>query len=362
MAHHFTRRRLLGYGATSALTSILLKACASSSTSNPDTATDSSTEEAPVAESAGGSETSIAIVLPGTITDGGWNQLGYEGVKRAGEELGVEVAYVEQVANADQTESLADFARQGFSLVVGHGGQFDAAIEQVAAQFPETFFLGVNGDVAGSNYACVRTNYNQMLYLSGMIGASMSQSKKLAYLAGMEFKSTQQQGVAMDLGAKAIDPSAEVVSSFVGDFNDIAKAKESALALISSGVDVIFHNLDKSAPAVLQACEEAGIYAFGNNIDQFDLAPKAILTSAIQNIGGAITMVAELAGKGEIEGKRYVIGLETPELVRFGTFNEAVPQEVRDQVDAIATDMVSGKLTFEDTEENGKASVRLITS
>ena len=360
MANHFTRRRLLGYGAVSAVTSILLKACAPSSTL--DTATDPSSDEIASSGAAGSGETSIAIVLPGTITDGGWNQLGYEGVKRAGDELGVEVAYVEQVANADQTESLADFARQGFSLVVGHGGQFDAAIEQVAAQFPDTFFLGVNGDIAGTNYACVRTNYNQMLYLSGMIGTAMSQSKKLAYLAGMEFRSTQQQGAAMDLGAKAMDPNAEVVTSFVGDFNDIAKAKESALALISSGVDVIFHNLDKSAPAVLQACEEAGIYAFGNNIDQFDLAPDAILTSAIQDIGGAITMVAELAGKGEIEGKRYVLGLETPELVRFGTFNEVVPQELRDQVDAVIADMVAGKLTFEDTEENGKASVRLVSS
>ena len=358
--NHFTRRRLLGYGAASALTSILLKACASSSP--PNTATNSNAEEGVVAESTGTGETSIAIVLPGTITDGGWNQLGYEGVKRAGNELAVEVAYVEQVANADQTESLADFARQGFTLVVGHGGQFDAAIEQVAGQFPETFFLGVNGDIAGTNYACVRTNYNQMLYLSGMIGAAMSQSKKLAYLAGMEFKSTQQQGSAMDLGAKAMDPSAEVVTSFVGDFNDIAKAKESALALIASGVDVIFHNLDNSAPAVLQACEEAGIYAFGNNIDQFELAPEAILTSAIQDIGGAITMVAELAGKGEIEGKRYVIGLETPELVRFGTFNDVVPQELRAQIDAVMADMVAGKLTFEDTEENGKAAVRLVTS
>ena len=359
MVNPVTRRRFLGYTAASAVGSLFLKACTSPT---QDTATDSGAEDAVVTDGTAATESSIAIVLPGTITDGGWNQLGYEGVKRAGEQLGIEVAYVEQVANADQTESLADFARQGYSLVVGHGGQFDAAIEQVAAEFPDTFFLGVNGDIAGPNYACVRTNYNQMLYLSGLMGATMSQTKKLAYLAGMEFKSTQQQGAAMTLGAQAVDPNAEVVSSFVGDFNDIAKAKESALALIASGVDVIFHNLDNSAPAVLQACQEAGIYAFGNNVDQIDLAPEAVLTSALQDIGGAITMVAELAGKGEIEGKRYVIGLETPELVSFGTFNEVVPQELKDEVEAIAADMVAGNLTFEDTEENGKASVRLVSS
>ncbi|EDX87339.1 Basic membrane protein [Synechococcus sp. PCC 7335] len=356
MVDRFNRRRFLGYGAATTFSSILLKACASPSTEVENTNVESGDSKADSAVKG------LAIALPGTITDGGWNQLGYEGVKRAGDQLNIEVAYVEQVDNADQTEALADFARQGYGLVVGHGGQFDAAIEQVALDFPEAFFLGVNGDIAGDNYACVRTNYNQMLYLSGMIGAAMSQSKKLAYLAGMEFKSTQQQGAAMDLGAKAMDPSAEVVSSFVGDFNDIAKAKESALALIASGVDVIFHNLDNSAPAVLQACEAAGIYAIGNNVDQFELAPEAILTSAIQDIGGAITEVAALSATGEIEGKKYVIGLESPELVRFGTFNQAVPPEVREQVDAVAADMVADKLTFEDTEENGKASVKVVMS
>ena len=355
MSHRFDRRRFLEYSLATAASSVLLKACASPS------ANETAAEE-PASVTESGVSTSLAIVLPGTITAGGWSQLGYEGVKRAGDNLGIEVAYVEQVDNADQTESLADFARQGFAIVVGHGGQFDAAIELVAMEFPETFFLGVNGDVLGDNYTCVRTNYNQMLNLSGMIGAAMSTTKKMAYLAGMEFKSTQQQGAAMDLGAKAMDPEVEVVSSFVGDFNDIAKAKESALALIASGVDVIFHNLDNSAPAVLQACEEAGIYAFGNNIDQFDLAPQAVLTSAIQDIGGAITLVAELAATGEIGNQKYVVGLETPELVSFGTFNEAVPADVREKVDAIAADMVAGKLVFEDAEEEGKASVKAVTS
>jgi basic membrane protein A and related proteins len=351
MVNKFDRRRFLWYSSATIASSVLLKACAT----NP--------SQSPVASpSAAKSPAKVAIALPGTITDGGWNQLGYEGVKRAGDKLGIEVAYVEKVANADQTEALADFARQGYTLVVGHGGQFDAAIAQVATDFPDAFFLAVNGDIAGKNFACVRTNYSQMLYLSGVIGASVSKSKKLAYLGGMEFKSTQQQGAAMQLGAKSVDPNVEVVTSFVGDFNDIAKAKESALALISSGVDVIFHNLDNSAIAVLQTCQEKGIYAFGNNVDQFNTAPKAILTSAIQDIGGAITQVAELAGTGKLEGKKYIIGLETPELVRFGRFNELVPAEVKSQVEKISKQMVEGKLTFVDTENNGKASVRVVTS
>lgn len=166
MASKFGRRRFLWYSSATVGSSVLLKACASAPSQTAPSQSASAANEA-------GSKTKIAIVLPGTITDGGWNQLGYEGVKRAGDKLGTEVAYVEKVANADQTEALADFARQGYTLVVGHGGQFDAAIEQVSADFPDAFFLAVNGDVAGKNYACVRTNYNEMLYLSGVIGSTL---------------------------------------------------------------------------------------------------------------------------------------------------------------------------------------------
>lgn len=347
------RRQFLTYGGVALSASWLLKACASS------------TPEASESSQSGGAETALgetfklAIALPGVITDGGWNQLGYEGMKTAADSLGAEMSYVEQVEQADQTEALAEFARQGYNLVVGHGGQFDAAIEQVAAEFPDSFFLVVNGDVAGENYGAVRTSYNQMLYLMGVIGASMTQTKKLAYLAGLEFKSTQQQAVAMQLGAQSVDPDVVVVPSYVGDFNDIARGKEAALALISSGVDVIMHNLDNSAPAVLKTAQEEGIYALGNNVDQLELAPEAVLTSAVQDIGGALTYVAELAGNGEIEGKRYVIGLDQPELVRMGEFNEIVPAEVKQRAEAAKEKLLASEIELEECEKAGKSAVCL---
>lgn len=55
-----------------------------------------------------------------------------------------------------------------------HGGQFDAAIEQVAAQFKNTFFVGVNGNSKGENIASLRIDHLQGSYLCGIIGAIAS--------------------------------------------------------------------------------------------------------------------------------------------------------------------------------------------
>ncbi len=76
------------------------------------------------------------------ITDKAWNQAGYTGLTEIKSNLGAETAYIEKVGQADQAEALSDFARRGFNVVYAHGGQFDAAIKQVAPQFPKTFLSG----------------------------------------------------------------------------------------------------------------------------------------------------------------------------------------------------------------------------
>ncbi|MGB3571843.1 MAG: BMP family protein [Phormidesmis sp.] len=344
MDRRLNRRNFLEYSSAALVASLLLKSCAS-----PD-ATDSSV--------AGDSDFRVAIALPGVITDGGWNQSGYEGMKRTADELGVEMAYVEQVDQPDQTEALADFARQGYSLVAGHGGQFDAAIQQVAAEFPKTQFLAVNGDVAGDNFAAVQTNYMQLCYLCGVMGAMMSETKKLAYITGLSFKGTQLQAKAFELGAKSVDPAVEVAVSFTGDFNDIAKGKETATALIASGVDVMLHNLDNSAPAVMEVAEEKGVYMFGNTTDQLELAPDAVLTSAVQDIGGAIGFVVEAAYENDFEGKKYVLGLENPDIASLGRINEAlVPDNVVEEIEALKQEMLANELVFESCEKEKEPAV-----
>ncbi len=117
MAVNFGRRQFF-YGSAAFGTSLLLKACGSQTPTPPTVV--------------GGEGFKIAIALPGEITDKAWNQSGYEGVNLAKQKLGAETAYVEQVAQADQTEVLTDFARKGYNMVFAHGGQFDAAVEQVA--------------------------------------------------------------------------------------------------------------------------------------------------------------------------------------------------------------------------------------
>lgn len=338
MKLNFSRREFVFYGAATFATSLLLKACSSNSTST----------------STSGDGFKIAIALPGVITDQAWNQSGYEGVNLAKQKLNAEVAYVEQVAQADQTEVLTDFARRGYNLVFAHGGQFDAAIEQVAAQFPNTMFVGVNGNTQAENVAALRIDHLQGSYLCGIIGAAVTKSNKLAYIAGQEFPATQEELRGFELGAKSVKPNIQIVSTFTGDWNDVAKAKEATLALISAGADVIYQWLDASAPVVLQAASDKGVYAFGNTKDQLDIAPKAVLTSAVKRLDIAIAYLAELAQQNQLKGQIYTIGLERPDILSLGNFGKSVPQAVQQNALQVKQEIVEQKITFTSCQEGGR--------
>jgi basic membrane protein A and related proteins len=343
MSQH-TRRQFLWFGSAVG-SSLLLKACASSTPQ---------ASSSPSASPAAGLK--VAIVLPGVITDKAWNQAGYEGLSAIKAKLGAETTYVEKVGQSDQAEVLSDFARRGFNLVFAHGGQFDAAIKQVAAQFPKTFFVGVNGAATASNVAALQIDHLQASYLCGIMGATLSKSGKLAYLAGQEFQATQDELRGFILGAKSVKPDVQVSPSFTGDWNDVAKAKEATLALIASGADVIYQWLDNASPTVLQTAADKGVYAFGNTADQLEIAPKAVLTSAVKRIDLAIAYLADLASKNTLKGEVYALGLDKPEILYLGKMGAAVPQDLQAKVKATETAIVAKKLTFESCSEGGKTT------
>ena len=340
------RRKFLFYGTSAAFSgSLLLKACSSSTQTN---------QSSSGTTTGGGEGFKVAIALPGVVSDKAWNQAGFEGVNITKEKLGAETAYVEQVPQPDQAEALSDFARRGFNLVFAHGGQFDAAVEQVAAQFPKTFFVAVNGVVQGDNIAALRIDHLQASYLCGIIGASLTKSNRMAYLAGQSFEATQQELRGFELGAKSVKANIQISPAFTGDWNDIAKAKEATLALISAGADVIYQWLDNSSPAVLQAASDKGIYAFGNTQDQLEVAPKAVLTSALKRIDLAIAYLAEQAKQGQLKGQIYTLGLERPDILNLGKFGQMVPEGLRQKVLSTKQAIVANKITFENCKEGGK--------
>lgn len=286
----------------------------------------------------------LALVLPGSITDKSWNQAGYEGLMRVKEELGVEVAYSEKVAQPDQAEALADYARRGYNVVAGHGGEFQEAANRVANRYPDTIFIVHNGvEPNGKNVAITEFYYSQFGYILGYIAGKMSDAKKTGFIGAQKVKSHIELIESYTNGFKSVHPDGKVITAWTNDWDDIAKGKEAALNQISDGADVIFPTQDNAAIGSLQALRDKNVWGFGLWYDAIADWPDTVLQSAIFDIR---SVMVEYAGRAKAEGLKgvtYSYDLNTPGQARMGTYHSAIPSDVKAEVEALISKMKSGE-------------------
>lgn len=294
----------------------------------------------------------VALLSPGPVSDAGWNALAYEGLLEIRDQLGAEIAQMQTKTPADFEEGFRDFARRGFNLIFGHGFEFQDAAAAVAPDFPDTVFVTTSGNTVRTNVAPLRFLLEEATYLEGMFTALMSKTGKAGAVGGMAIPSVKSTITAYEAGAKAIKPSFQVVTSYVGNWEDVGAAKAASAALIQQGADFLFHNADAAGLGVFQAAQAGKAYAFGANKNQNDVAPEVVLASAVIDIPHAFltvarqvkdhTFVAQIERMGMKEG---VVSLQlNPALA------DRIPPDVKARVDAAQQAIREGSLVVPTAE------------
>src|SRR5687767_9646086 len=76
----------------------------------------------------GGAGFRVAMILPGSDTDKGWNQMAREGLDRIKSELGAETKVVTNVKSSEFAGQIDYFAAEGYGVIICHGGEFAQAV------------------------------------------------------------------------------------------------------------------------------------------------------------------------------------------------------------------------------------------
>ncbi len=289
----------------------------------------------------------VALLSPGPVSDAGWNALAYEGLMAIRDKLGAEVAQIETKTPAEFEEGFRDFARRGYQLVFGHGFEFQEAAAAVAPDFPKTVFITTSGNTVRPNVAPLRFMLEEAAYLEGMLAASLSKTGKAGAVGGLAIPSVKSTIIAFEGGAQAVAPGFSVVTSYIGNWEDVGAAKEAALALVQQGADFLFHNADAAGLGVFQAAQERKVLVFGANKNQNDIAPDAVLASAVLDIPRAFVTVAE-----QVKGGTFVAQIEKLGM-RDGVVSLAInpklagriPADVTARVEAARQQILAGTLT-----------------
>jgi basic membrane protein A len=289
----------------------------------------------------------VALVLPGSASDRGFNQSAFESLAELESRFGAETAYTENTPVPEFERAYRDYADQGYDVIIGQGFEFGDVTAAVAPDFPDTYFIVTNNpDVAGPNMEGIQPLSHQSAYLAGVAAAMASESGKLGGIAGFEFPVIVAQMEAFRLGAQSVNPDADVRIAYLGSFEDVEKGKETARAMVSDGVDVIYHIADAAGVGVIEGAAEGGAKAIGWGKDQSDIAPDAVLTSQIVDQQEMIVEAVQAITDGTFTGEPVFYGLDTPVtgLAPITAVEDAKAAEIEAKVAEVRDQIIAGSL------------------
>ena len=226
----------------------------------------------------------VGFIYVGPVGDHGWTYQHDQGRLAVEKEFGdkVETIYVEKVAEGPDAErAIERLARQDVGLIFTTSFGYMNPTLKVAKRFPKVKFEHATGFKQSKNVATYNARFYEGRYIIGQIAAQVSKSGVAGYIASFPIPEVVMGINAFILGAQTINPDFKLKVIWVNSWFDPGKEADAAKVLIGQGADIITQHTDSTAP--LQIAADKGVFAFGQASDMIAFAPKAQLTSIVDN-------------------------------------------------------------------------------
>jgi basic membrane protein A len=288
----------------------------------------------------------VALLTPGPISDQSWNGGAYQGLLRVRDSLGATVSHIQTKTPAEFEEQFRQYGAQNYDLVFGHGFEFQDAALRVGPDYPRTTYVVTSGSSVGANVAGIEFAFADASYLAGLLAGTMTKTNVIGVIGGTELPPVKESFAAFTRGAKAANPKTTVLTSYIGNWDDVSAGREQALAQIGRGADVIFQNADAAGLGVFQAARETKkALVIGSNSNQNAVAPDITIGSVVIDLPHAFLTVAR-----EVKSKTF-----KPRVIRLGSesdvvtlvvnpaFQPRIPATAMRVVDSVRRELAAGR-------------------
>jgi basic membrane protein A and related proteins len=307
------------------------------------------------AASASAKDFKPAIVFDlGSKMDKSFNEGVYNGAKAFADKTHTTFQEFEPKNEAQIEQGLRNFARKGFSPIIGVGFNQAKAIEKIAKEFKDADFVVIDSVVDLPNVKSVLFKEAEGSYLAGALAAMKTSTGKLGFVGGMDIPLIRKFSCGYKQGAKAVKADVEVFENMVGTtgsaWNDPVKGGELAKSQIERGADVIFAAAGASGLGALQTAADAGKFGVGVDSNQNYLHPGKMLTSMVKRVDIAAANALQEAKDGSFKGGVTVFGLaENGVGLAFDSNNAPlVTPEMKAKIDEMSKGIVAGTIKVHD--------------
>lgn len=291
----------------------------------------------------------IAYLAAGQATVGTYEIAHHTGFQKMLQTYGFEATTVEKVDYSKAPELMRTLAAQGAAVVIVNSSGFAAALDEVAPEFPKTWFVGTS-DIRPpdkhKNMAGFVPNWNEIGYLVGTGMGLATKTNKVGILSGVPVMAFNRIVGSIMQAAKAVNPNVSVEVRYTQSWVDNARSKEAALALIAGGVDILAAYIGSADAGVIEAVREKNIKMVAHLMDAHHLAPKHIFTSGVVNTERMYDILGGLIAQNTLEPKIYSMDIANG-VVTFGPTRGLVPDAVERKMAEVREAIRSGAVKVE---------------
>ena len=290
----------------------------------------------------------VALLTPGPISDQSWNGGAYQGLLRVRDSLQASISHIQTKTPAEFEEQFRQYGAQGYDLVIGHGFEFQDAARRVGPDFPHTVYVTTSGTSYGGNVAGIEFAFADASYLAGLLAGTMTHTDTIGVIGGTELPPVKESFEAFTRGARKANPSITILTSYIGNWDDVSAGKEQALAQIQRGADIIFQNADAAGLGVFQAARESRhALVIGSNANQNGVAPDVTLSSVVIDLPHAFLTVAREVKEGRFRPRVIELGTkdDVVTLVLNPAMTNRIPPGTRHLVDSLGAEMHAGRFS-----------------
>lgn len=247
--------------------------------------------------------------------------------------------------------------------IVAMPSQFVEATQIHAPDYPEIDFwlYGTDFDFEQGNYDNVyamQYRSNEAAYLAGFLEASRSDTGMLGMIGGMDNNVINDFMYGFIQGAQHANPEVQVMTSYIGSFEDTARGKDLALAQYQQGASSVFNIAGPAGVGIAEGAVESNGQMIGVDSDQaevFEVEGRTELaevtpTSVLTNVGASLFLAMEDYLKGDlVMGEQASLGLEEGAvgLAVNDYYNEYYDEDLQAEVDQIEEQIASGEVTVD---------------
>jgi simple sugar transport system substrate-binding protein len=253
----------------------------------------------------------------------------------------VTTSFVEKVPEgADAERVIRDLAAQGHKLIFTTSFGFMNPTIKVAEEFPDVRFEHATGYKSAANVGTYNARFYEGRYAAGVLAGKMTKTNTLGYVGAFPIPEVLQGINAFTLGARSVNPKAQVRVIWVNSWYDPGKERDAANALIGQGADIVTHHTDSSA--VVASAEEKGKMAIAYHSDMSRFGPKAQLAAVTHHWGEYYTRTAQSVLDGNWKPGNIWGGMKDG-MIKIEAFGASVPKDVVELVEAKAAAIRAGQ-------------------